>query len=532
MKRFLKIIFLLVIINFNIPEIMAADFTTSISGSTGIASGGTITLTFKATSASNLIGLKATLNYDKDKLELVSSNGSNGFNLTVGTNIVVDSTDGKSGTFTYATLKFKAKANFKIGESTIVSITNVTGTSNMKTVSGGTSKITIKMKSTDNNLDDLKIDGKTITNFKSSTTNYKITVNNDVSTINITASPSSALATVKGTGTKKLNIYNNSFKIIVTAENGSTKTYTLNVIRLDKNGLSFAQSNNNTLKSLTIDGYELDFVSNVNEYSLSVNNEISKLNVTAIANDTKSKVEISNTDLVVGMNEITITVEAEDGSINKYVLKVKRTDDNPQITIDKFASISSTTTKETIEVMVLKDQVITKEQLEMIKNSNKNVIFSYYENDKLVYAWHILNSDILTDEEFITTLNFNNIYQNEIEKATNYAEAFYFSNDNPNKTKTKLKIFVGQDVLKTKLYYYDLKIKLQDDNIEVNDGYIEIAYQNNNYFISRTSIKNEINIWSIILGIENFLIAGFCIYIIVKRKYINGLGIRSNEKKS
>jgi hypothetical protein len=67
--------------------------------------------------------------------------------------------------------------------------------------------------------------------FSSSTTSYSVSVANSISSITISASPNDSRASVSGTGNKSLNVGSNSFPIIVTAENGSQKTYTVNVTR-------------------------------------------------------------------------------------------------------------------------------------------------------------------------------------------------------------------------------------------------------------------------------------------------------------
>ena len=115
MKKIFKILFIILIV-LNFKLVKAADFSTSISGTSGITENGTITLTFKANSTLELLGLKASLNYDSSKLSIVSSKAGKGFNLTLGSSLVVDSTSGISGTFTFATITFKAKENFKIGD--------------------------------------------------------------------------------------------------------------------------------------------------------------------------------------------------------------------------------------------------------------------------------------------------------------------------------------------------------------------------------------------------------------------------------
>ncbi|MDR2018407.1 MAG: cadherin-like beta sandwich domain-containing protein [Syntrophobacterales bacterium] len=73
--------------------------------------------------------------------------------------------------------------------------------------------------------------GTLIPAFTPNTTNYTVTVPNNVSSINITAAATHGAASVAGTGTKDLVVGINAFSITVTAENGATHTYTIAVTR-------------------------------------------------------------------------------------------------------------------------------------------------------------------------------------------------------------------------------------------------------------------------------------------------------------
>ncbi|MBR4350963.1 MAG: cadherin-like beta sandwich domain-containing protein, partial [Bacilli bacterium] len=84
------------------------------------------------------------------------------------------------------------------------------------------------------------------------------------------------------------------------------------------------KSSDKKLKSLTVEGYNLIRVDD-NNYTLSVRNEISSINVQATANDLKAKVEGTGVyELIVGDNPITITVTAEDGSKNTIKIVITR----------------------------------------------------------------------------------------------------------------------------------------------------------------------------------------------------------------
>lgn len=97
-------------------------------------------------------------------------------------------------------------------------------------------------------------------------------------------------------------------------------------------------SKDNFLKSLTVDEYELNpkFDKNTLEYSVSVPDTVEKINVKAVANDSRSRVTGAGTiDISEGANKIEIVVTAENGSIKTYTLNVDVKDLDPiEVTAD------------------------------------------------------------------------------------------------------------------------------------------------------------------------------------------------------
>jgi len=67
--------------------------------------------------------------------------------------------------------------------------------------------------------------------FNMYTQNYDLTVENSVSSVNVTASAAGSSAKVSGIGDLNLNEGNNSVKIVVTSSGGISRTYTLNIYR-------------------------------------------------------------------------------------------------------------------------------------------------------------------------------------------------------------------------------------------------------------------------------------------------------------
>lgn len=92
-----------------------------------------------------------------------------------------------------------------------------------------------KEKSTNNNVRDITVDGKSAT--KVDAHNYTITVGNGSSTVTIKALLEDSKAKVTGTGTKDLKIGENEFEIVVTSESGSKNKIKLVIIRKESNSL-------------------------------------------------------------------------------------------------------------------------------------------------------------------------------------------------------------------------------------------------------------------------------------------------------
>ena len=68
-----------------------------------------------------------------------------------------------------------------------------------------------------------------------------------------------------------------------------------------------------------------EFNKDIKEYTLSVPNEITTVNIAATTSDKKAGYTVSgNTELKEGENIVTITVKAEDGSSTDYIIKVTR----------------------------------------------------------------------------------------------------------------------------------------------------------------------------------------------------------------
>lgn len=175
--------------------------------------------------------------------------------------------------------------------------------------------------------------------FDSDVKGYTVVVGKDVESVKINATVLDKKASfVNGYGPRdaKLEIGNNNLLVKVKAENGTINTYTITVIRSDGNDL------NNRLINIELSVGKIDFKPDIYIYNFTVDSNINKIDVKAVAESSLAKVDVSNTDLKVGENKITITVTSESGSKTKYELIVTREDydslDNylSSLTIDNY----------------------------------------------------------------------------------------------------------------------------------------------------------------------------------------------------
>ena len=170
-----------------------------------------------------------------------------------------------------------------------------------------------------NTLKSLMISNVSIS-FKSDLKNYIATVPYKVSSVTINSvltDPKSSYVKGYGNRTVSLKEGTNTVQVKVKAENESVATYTIKITR-DKN-------DDASLKSITVDDEEITTKDNLLVYSIKVKNEVVKPTIKAIPTDSKAKVSIEKfDDLVVGDNEINITVTASNGNKCVYVLNIIR----------------------------------------------------------------------------------------------------------------------------------------------------------------------------------------------------------------
>lgn len=167
-------------------------------------------------------------------------------------------------------------------------------------------------KSSDKALKTLEIANYSINpTFDPEITDYTVSIDkDDVDKLEIKAEPNDTKSKVEISGNENLKAGDNIIKITVTAEDATTRIYTINATKKEKVALG--------LSSLKIDGYTLSpvFATDLLEYKVNILDvNVNSLNISAVANDEEAKVEISgNTSIKQGENPITIKVTSKDGT--------------------------------------------------------------------------------------------------------------------------------------------------------------------------------------------------------------------------
>lgn len=223
----------------------------------------------------------------------------------------------------------------------VIKANNAKSTS--KTTSTTTTKkqevTTTVKKSNDASLSSISIvdnDAKVVAinpEFKPDVLEYNIKVEGKVKKIFIDARAKhdKALVTISDNVNKDLQMGENRIVITVSAEDGTNKLYTLNVIKevLDTDA---------TLKTLSINNHpEFVFESNKFEYNLNLNNNEKELMFSYSTNNSKAKVTINNNYDLKDGSVVRIIVEAEDGTKKQYSINIidKKTATKKEVAADK-----------------------------------------------------------------------------------------------------------------------------------------------------------------------------------------------------
>lgn len=274
-KKISIIFTLLLTFVFNLNDVYAASASVSLSASSStVYVNNTVTVNVTVSETGGKLGSwNYEIYHDSSKLTLIS--GSEGQYAEVG--------DGNISSKSY-TLKYKAIAP---GSTTIkVTSADIRDWDSEQSLNVNKGSVTINVvertsiqnttsKSADNNLKSLSIDGANlIPEFNKDKLEYNVELSNDTTKIKVNAEVNDSKANVSGIGEIEVKEGQNKIQIVVTAENGSAKTYLINAYVKEKDPIKVKVSGEEYIVVRKLDGITLP--QNFTEKEIEVEGEIVK----------------------------------------------------------------------------------------------------------------------------------------------------------------------------------------------------------------------------------------------------------------
>ncbi len=183
---------------------------------------------------------------------------------------------------------------------------------------------------------------------------------------------------------------------------------------------SDSRSSNNNLASLRINDVELTpvFSASTTNYKISVANTVEKIDVNAVAEDSKSKVSINNNDNLTenGITNVTIVVTAENGDKKTYTIEVTRgtlpdkvlSNDNYLIKlVPSVGILSPVFDKEITTYFVYLPYEIETIDFETSLSDGKTANLNVEKPDKLEVGNNVYKYNVTAEDESIRTYTIN-----------------------------------------------------------------------------------------------------------------------------
>lgn len=232
----------------------------------------------------------------------------------------------KTNTFNIATFQVTGT---KVGTGSIAINNTVFYDSQFQEINVGnkTLNITVEQAQTNNNTNpettqkkDATLKKLTITpgvlNFSKTIYTYNVIVDSSVTDVKIEAAPSDSTSKVSIPKDLSLKDGTTTFKVVVTATDKTTKTYTINVTKNIEE-----KSSNTEISSMLITGEdEFKFEKGKHEYTITTDKTMLPINISLV--DSKATYEVIGNSNLKNNDIITIKVVAEDGTTDEYKIKI------------------------------------------------------------------------------------------------------------------------------------------------------------------------------------------------------------------
>lgn len=349
MKRILALTVIAVLL---LPLVSIGAFAAAsidVSGASKAYPGDTVTLTVKI-NASEITGANAAqfdMVFDSEQIsykscddlrsewDVTKSTPSGAVRLLFSCNKNGGDTLGGE---TFVKVKFTLSDSLAKGENVSVSFKNISisSTENEATPSEVTYSVEITKKSSDATLYSLSIGDVTLSPaFSSDVTSYTATVDYRTTPLKVNYKTNDANAKAKVAGAT-LKEGKNTLTITVTAEDGTTKKYTV-AITMKENPNPLSSDSKISSLSLSTGTISPEFDPDVDEYTVYIDSAVTSITFSPVANDKKATVSKKVVGITDDETEVVLTCTAEDGSKKNYTFTVIRENDG-EVTTDTTES--------------------------------------------------------------------------------------------------------------------------------------------------------------------------------------------------
>lgn len=358
----------------------------------------------------------------------------------------------------------------------------------------------------DVSLSSILVDNKNLLNGEEDKTKdtFQTVVGRSTESVVLTAKTTDPKATLVGTGTKNLEIGENTFTLKVITTNDITKEYKVIIRRSEQEIQSATLSSK--LSRLAIDNFALDLSNNQQTFLYGVSSNKNEINVDTTTESATAQVEINGTTkLQEGPNVIEIKVTETNGEVSEYKIIVYKNISN----VLEINDLSDITNNGNIMLYSRNENnnnsLIEKDILDKLKTNNElfyyNVVNMY---NGLLYQLKFNKYDYQELDTKFTKKNNTDTFE------TNLPEGI------------EMQLYIGdlyKDNTIVKIYTYNEtgNYQLLTDGVSVTYGYINFKTNGDkNYvFTTKTLIKEQSPLEKFINQYKIFIFGGIFVVLII-----------------